>query len=179
MPATVVEQPLGISCVFSAGTTARFCLDRLPCPRLVRDLLSGLVELVHPHGRVDAAGSVNQYVQAVRGMARTLSAGGFSGGAGQLRRAGLGEYWMGTSGPREACTRRMLAGYAAAGGQLAAGVAELVAGRAYNQQPFRRVLPPYSETEWGRLGAACRRIVDEGYAGHRQALAAAEGGVHP
>ena len=32
MPATLVEDPLGVSCVFSDGTTAVFCVDGLPNP---------------------------------------------------------------------------------------------------------------------------------------------------
>jgi hypothetical protein len=42
MPATVTENPLGIECVFSDGSTARFDLDGLPCPELARDLVVGL-----------------------------------------------------------------------------------------------------------------------------------------
>ena len=56
MPATVTADPPGIGCVFSDGSTARFALDGLPCPGLVADLLTGLAELIHPHGSVDAAG---------------------------------------------------------------------------------------------------------------------------
>lgn len=32
MPATVIEDPLAIDCVFSDGTTARFDLDGVPNP---------------------------------------------------------------------------------------------------------------------------------------------------
>ncbi|MHA6780688.1 hypothetical protein ACVGOW_06780 [Pseudonocardia saturnea] len=93
MPAAVTDDPLGIACVFSDGSTARFDLDDLACPELARDLLVGLVELIHPHGTVDAAGSVNHYVQSIRGIVRQLAAGGFTGGAAGLRRAQLAEYW--------------------------------------------------------------------------------------
>ena len=41
MPATLLEDPLGIECVFSDGSAARFELDGLPCPELARDLLGG------------------------------------------------------------------------------------------------------------------------------------------
>jgi hypothetical protein len=58
MPACLAEEPLGIACVFSDGSRAEFGLDGLPAPRLAQDLLVGLVELVHPHGSVDAAGTV-------------------------------------------------------------------------------------------------------------------------
>ena len=32
MPTTLIDEPLGITCVFSDGSTARFGLDGLPCP---------------------------------------------------------------------------------------------------------------------------------------------------
>jgi hypothetical protein len=179
MPATVTADPPGIGCVFSDGSTARFALDGLPCPGLVADLLTGLAELIHPHGMVDAAGSVNHYVQSIRDMTRTLGGRGFTGGAEDLRRARLGEYWMAATGPREACTRRMLAGFQAAGGQLDALVADLVAGRAYNQQRNHRQLPPYREGEWARLTAACCGIVEESFAAHQRGLAEAARGRHP
>lgn len=179
MPATVTEDPLGIACVFSDGSRAEFCLDGLPCPDLVRDLLLGLVELIHPHGSVDAAGSVNHFVLAIRNMARTLADRRFVGGARQLRRAHVAEYWMGTTVSREACTRRMLSAFDLVTGGLEAKVSELAAGRAYNPQLFRRPLPPYREAEWARLTDTCRRIVDEAFAGHKEALADAARGRHP
>jgi hypothetical protein len=68
MPAVLVEVPLGVTCVFSDGRRAEFCLDGLPEPRLARDLLIGLIELIHPHGSVDAPGSVMHFVSAARSM---------------------------------------------------------------------------------------------------------------
>lgn len=179
MPATIIEEPLGIACVFSDGTTARFSLDGLPCPGLARDLLVGLVELIHPHGAMDAAGSVNHYALAVREMTRKLAGLGFTGRAGDLRRLQLVEYWMAASGPRESNTRRMLQAFHGVTGELKTDVAELADGRAYNPQPFRRPLPPYQESEWDRLIRTCRTIADEEFAAHQQALAAAAGGQHP
>jgi hypothetical protein len=102
MPATLLQDPPGIWCVFSDATTAQFGLDGLPCPELVGDLLTGLAELIHPHGTVDAAGSVGHYVQSIRDMARKLAGRGFTGRAADLRRAQLAEYWMAATGPREA-----------------------------------------------------------------------------
>jgi hypothetical protein len=179
MPATVTEDPLGISCVFSDGSRAEFFFEASPNPRLARDLLAGLVELIHPHGTVDAAGTVQAYVLALRNMVTTLAGWGFTGGAGDLTRGRLAEYWMGTTSSREACTRRMLEAFGTATGGLADGVREFVAGRYYNQQPNRRPLPPYREGEWARLGDTCRRVVDEAFAVHKSALAAAARGQHP
>jgi len=68
MPTTVVDEPLGIACVFSDGRRAEFDLDGLPNPRLARDLAGALVELVHPHGSADSAGTVAGYLRALRKM---------------------------------------------------------------------------------------------------------------
>jgi hypothetical protein len=179
MPATLTEDPPGIACVFSDGSTARFELDGLPCPELARDLLAGLAELIRPHGTVDAAGSMGHYVQSVRDMTRKLAARGFTGGVADLRRAQMAEYWMAASGPKEACTRRMLHGFQVAGGRLDAKLAELAAGRAYNPQRNHHQLPPYPEADWELLTRTCRRITDESFAVHKRALAAARRGRHP
>jgi hypothetical protein len=179
MPAEITQDPLGIECVFSDGTSARFDLGGLPCPALARDLLAGLAELIHPHGTVDSAASVGHYAQFIRHMTRHLAASGFAGGAADLRRAQVARYWLAASGPREACTRRMLQGFQAAGGVLDAGLAELAAGRAYNPQRSHRQLPPYSETEWERLASTCQAVTGESFAAHKRALAAAGRGQHP
>ena len=179
MPATLTGDLLGIECVFSDGSAARFELDGLPCPELARDLLTGLAELIHPHGTVDSAGSAGHYVQSVRHMTRKLAALGFTGGAADLRRPRAAEYWMAAPGPKEACTRRMLLGFHVAGGRLDVKLAELAACRAFNPQPNHHQLPPYPEDEWERLTRACHGIADESFAAHKRALAAACGGRHP
>jgi hypothetical protein len=179
MPATVQADPLGIRCVFSDGSTAQYDMDGLPCPGLAADLLAGLAEMVHPHGSIDSAGTANQYVQAFRQMARRLSAAGFTGRAADLRRLHLTEYWLGTSGPQEACTRRALAAFARNGGAVDPGVAELAAGRNFNPLTFRRPLPPYREAEWERLATACAEAAGSAFAAHKEALAAAARGAHP
>jgi hypothetical protein len=176
MPATVTDSPLGIACVFSDGSAATFSLDGLPCPALARDLLDGLADLIHPHGTVDTAGSVTHYVQSARDMTRKLAARGFTGGAADLRRPVAAEYWLAATGPREACTRRMLQAIA---GRLDPLVAELATGRAYNPQRNHHPLPPYPEEDWDRLASTCRTIADGSFAAHRQALEAAAGGQHP
>ena len=179
MPATVETDPPGIWCMFSDGSTASFSLDGLPCPGLAEDLLTGLAGLIHPHGSVDAEGTVSAYILAFREMTRRLSASGFTGRAADLRRTDLTEYWMGTTGSRESCTRRALESLARDGGILNPPVAELVAGRNFNQIPFRRPLPPYREAEWERLAAACEKIAGTAFTAHKEALAAASRGTHP
>jgi len=56
MPAEVLDEPLGISCVFSNGSRSQVTLGDTVNARLARDLLTGLAELIYPHGTVDAAG---------------------------------------------------------------------------------------------------------------------------
>ncbi len=98
MPATVIETPLGISCVFSDGRTAEFHLDGLPCRELVRDLLFGLVELIHPQGSIDSADSVDNALPAIRQLAGHLADHGFTHGAAELRRGQLIELLDGDPG---------------------------------------------------------------------------------
>jgi hypothetical protein len=179
MPTMVVDEPLGVVCVFSNGSRAEFAFDDLPNPRLARDLAFGLVELIHPHGSVDAAGSVGHYVRSLSRMVRTLAQQGFSGGLGDLRRGQLAQFWMAGPTPLEAMTRSLVEGFARTGGTLGEGVLELAAGRHFNIQPNRLALAPYPESEWARLSEVCRRIVDESYAAHRTALASIAGARHP
>ena len=179
MPAEVLDEPLGISCVFSDGSRSQVTLGDSANARLARDLLTGLAELIHPHGTVDAAGSVRHYARALAGMVAALAERGFTGGAADLRRAQLAEYWMGTTGAREACTRRMLLGLAAAGGVLDERVRELAEGRACNLQPFRRPLPPYPEIAWTRLTQASQAAVTAACRAHRDALGGAGRGQDP
>ncbi|GAA4340674.1 hypothetical protein GCM10023086_76330 [Streptomyces venetus] len=80
MPTMLIDQPLGITCVFSDGSRAAFSLDGLPNPLLARQLATGLVDLIHPHGTADSAGTVNHYAQAIRGMVRTLAGTGWANG---------------------------------------------------------------------------------------------------
>jgi hypothetical protein len=179
MPTMVTDDPLGLSCVFSDGSRADFDLTGLPNPGLARDLAVGLVELIHPHGSVDAERTVAAYLLALRRMVEQFAGQGFIGDAGELRRGQLAEFWM--AGPTwlEALTRSLVEGYARSGGRLCDGVLELAAGRHFNIQPFRRPLPPYPETEWQQLTDLCRTLVDDSYAAHRRALTAVRLGGHP
>lgn len=179
MPTMLVEEPLGITCVFSDGQRAQHVLDDLPNPRLARDLAAGLVNLIHPHGSTDSPATLTFYIQALKSMVESLAKAGFTGGASDLRRGQMAEFWMGCTATREALTRSMLEGFAEAGGTLREGVLELATGRHFNIQPYRRPLPPYAEAEWAGLTAVCRMLVDDSYAAHRQALAAATGARHP
>jgi hypothetical protein len=175
----VTGDPLGLTCVFSDGRRAEFDLSDLPNPGLTRDLATGLVELIHPHGSADSGSTVDGYVAALRAMVRALAEQSFHGGAGDLRRGQLAQFWMAGPTRLEALTRALVEGYARSGGALHAGVLELAAGRHFNIQPNRQPLPPYPEVEWQRLTEVCRQLVDDSYAAHRRALEAVRQGHHP
>ena len=179
MPAVVVEEPPGIVCTFSDGRQAAFTLAASLRTQLARDLLAGLAGMVHPHGTVDSAKTVDHHMTALRDMTRTLAAAGFTGGAAGLSRARLVEYWMGATYAREAATRQMLASVDVATGCLQPKVRELLAGRAYNQPQPTTPLPPYSDGEWSRLIATCRRLTGAAFTAHAAALAAAARGADP
>lgn len=179
MPTAVLDNPLGLSCVFSDGSRAEFDFAGLPNPRLALDLTVGLVELIHPHGSADSAGTVDVYAVALRAMVRALAEQGFTGGVAELRRGQLAQFWMAGPTRLEALTRALVEGYARSGGVLGDGVLELAAGRHFNIQPNRQPLPPYPEVEWQRLTDLCRQQVDDAYAAHRRALEAIRHGRHP
>jgi hypothetical protein len=180
MPATLIEDPLGIACTFSDGRTLALTLeghDR--CRRLARDLLVGLVNLVHPHGRVDSPGTVWHYWVATRHMLSWMAERGFAGGAATLSRARLAEYWLAAARHHESGTRAMLARVDDLAGLLKPDVRELVDGRRFTANPKRTPLSPYSESEWQRLVETCRSVVRDAFARHRKALAAAAAGHDP
>jgi hypothetical protein len=179
MPAVVVGEPLGIVCTFSDGRQAAFTLAAPLRTPLARDLLAGLAGMVHPHGAVDSAKTVDHHMTALRDMTRVLAAAGFTSGAAGLSRARLVEYWMGASYARETATRQMLASVDAATGCLQPRARELLAGRAYNQPRPTTPLPPYSDGEWSRLISTCRQLTGAAFTAHTTALAAAARGADP
>ena len=179
MPALLLTGPPGIACEFSDGRQGRWLIGDAGDPALIGDLLTGLAELVHPHGTVDAAGTVTSYLIGLRDIAAFMAARGVAGGAAALTRAVLAEYWMQAGMMREATTRRMLAGFDTAAGTLRPPVRALVAGRRFASRPAANPLTPYDEQEWQHLQQACRRIADTAFAGHRNAAAAAGRGGDP
>ncbi len=179
MPAELLTDPLGIACEFGDGRSGRWLFDGAGDPALVADLLAGLAEKIHPHGKVNAPGTVESYLIGLRDIAVFMAARGVRGGAGALTRAVLAEYWMQAGGMRESTTRTMLAGYDDTTGALDAGVRALVDGRHFSPRPSSDPLMPYDQRQWEHLQDTCRRIVDNAFAVHRRALAAAECGRDP
>lgn len=77
----LIDEPLGISCVFSDGGRAPFALEGLPNLLLARDLATGLVDLIHPHGTADSADGA-----APAPVCRLMSEQGYTSGR-QLARS--------------------------------------------------------------------------------------------
>ncbi len=179
MPAELVEEPLGVACIFPNGTSTRRFVGAQACPLLARDLVTGLAALVHPHGRIGSRSSVDRAMIAIRRLVVMLNAQGFSGGASQLSRAQLVEFFMGASHADERAVRAMLRSWDTGTGGLSSKVRDLVDGRPFNVKPPSRPLVPYTEHEWSRLIATCRTVIDTAFAVHRAALAAARRGDDP
>ena len=179
MPATLVTDPLGLSCVFSNGQRWSFAVRSTLNPRLTADLLTGLAALLHPHGRIDSQATVRFYAAYAAVMVDRLAEQGFTGTAADLTRARLAGFWM-AAGPRaEPPTRAMLTALDAQTGVLHPDVRELATGRRFNPMRQPTPLPPYSEGEWARLRATCRRLLTDAYTIHRRVRAAAARGADP
>ncbi|WP_438293139.1 hypothetical protein [Streptomyces sp. HUAS TT7] len=182
MPASVIDSPLGIECVFSDGSASRRFVGSELNPQLVRTLLTGLSDLVHPHGDLDKNNTISLYLTALRYLVRALDAEGFHGDAGELTRARLAAYWMsGIRSMHEQAQRQMLRSADDQLGILAPEVRALVDGRNFNQRRREGLTPlqPYSEGEWQRMTETSRRIVKQSYAEHKKALALAGQGQDP
>jgi hypothetical protein len=113
MPAEILENPLRLACTFSRGTEQTFRVDDTHNPVLTRELLTGLVNLVHPHGRIDSWSSTGNYLRSLTWLVKAMAERGYHGGAGGLTRARLTEAWWTeawwTAGHlHESHTRRML-----------------------------------------------------------------------
>ncbi|WP_223838831.1 hypothetical protein [Saccharopolyspora pogona] len=182
MPATVIEDALGIAFVSTTRRSSETVeIGETGNPVLVREMLTGLVELVHPHGRIDEIKTFKQYVTSIRRFVAELSDSGHTGGAANLTRPLLAEYWMAAGNAREYKTRRILAARDDELGVLAPDVRAPVDGRHFNPQRRRDKRPtvPYSEREWQQLQQVCRESIRRPFGAHRAALAAAERGRDP
>ncbi|WP_338484602.1 hypothetical protein VM636_13835 [Streptomyces sp. SCSIO 75703] len=191
MPATVIDEPPGITAIFSDGTGCtrwvnsevhgeRFSTKN---PGLARELLHGLADLVHPHGDVDQENTLAGYLGGVRTLTNGLAELGFTGGAAELTRSQLAEHWI--SGKHrpvdEGRARAMLRRLDDLHGVLRPDVRELVDGRRFVSKRRRdqKFIQPYSEAEWSGLSQVCRTVVKESYAAHQLAVKTAQSGQDP
>lgn len=172
MPATVMEEPLGLECVFLDGSRAQCLLREDVLPVLARQLLRALADLVVPHGGLGTAGTVKGRLSGIHHLLRGLHQLGFTGDASALTRTVLAEYWMGQDNRHEAHDRRLLRRLDDLEGVLAPDVRRMVDGRTFHPRlnRNRRPLPAYSEREWKALTEAAERSVAQAWSAHRQAL---------
>ncbi|MFI5822815.1 hypothetical protein ACIA8I_27525 [Streptomyces rishiriensis] len=181
MAVRLMEEPARLVCWFTRGTTATVELPVQENPQLVRDMASGLIQLIHPHGRVDAETTVREFVRATRLFAAEMAKRGHFGGAAELTRPTLVEQLWVTGAAHESMIRRMLAAFDQDTQALRPEVRELVGGRAFNQKRRRDSKPmlPYDETVWSRLQETCRAEIGEACSQFRQARSAAAKGRDP
>lgn len=179
MPAETFADPLRVVFVFSDATRHTLRLHRLPCQRLVADLSRGLAALAHPHGTVNTVQTAAHYRVALGRLARFLDGVGFRGGAADLTRARLVEFWLGTNHRHESATRRMLRAWDTDTGALRLEVRDYLDGQLLRPQARRTPLAPYSDTEWDRLLACCQQVIEAARAARREAVAVAQTGQDP
>lgn len=174
MPAEVINNPLAVSCVFSDARRFTLRLSQLPCRRLVADLANGIAAMVHPHGELDSRSTVVHYRTGLGLLAKSLDEAGFTGGAADLTRTQMIEFWM-SAGPRwESKTRSLLRSWDERTDGLHPDLRAYLAGPALHQKAREQAFAPYSEGEWTRLRTACQSTVDAAFAEHRAALAASD-----
>ncbi|WP_331447544.1 hypothetical protein [Streptomyces xanthochromogenes] len=179
MPAEILENPLRLFCTFTRGTTSTLSVDDSVNPVLVRELLTGLVYLMHPHGQGDSHRTAEKYKGTIDWFVGELERRGHRGGVAELTRTGLAALWWEAGNRRESESRRMLAALDAETSVLAPDVRELVRGRLYNRHPNSEPLPPYDEVAWAGLTRAARTIAKESWAAFREARATAQAGSDP
>jgi hypothetical protein len=181
MPARVLADRLAVECVLSDGSRFTTDLSGLPCPRLAADLAVGLAGLVHPAGPLNTKTTIRGYRCAVGQLARFLHGAGFVGGADELSRARLVEFWLATRPHWESMTRAVLRSLDAQTGVLRQEVREHLTGRALqhvrdrDRQPFQ----PYSDSEWTRLLECCLTVTRTARSQQEAATAAGQAAQDP
>ncbi|MCX4591709.1 hypothetical protein OG819_18800 [Streptomyces sp. NBC_01549] len=179
MPATVMHEPLAVRFFLADGSEWTARLAGLPNQQLAEDLAQGLAANAHPHGEIKAKRTASTYAVAVRQMVKKLSEAGFTGPASELTRAVLMRYWMASSHGRERDTRRLLKGYDAVTGGLRPEVRAYLEGGQVQARPRYRPNQAYTDSEWERLEATFRGVVDDSWKRHKRILALAKTGTDP
>ncbi|MBB4889858.1 hypothetical protein [Streptomyces netropsis] len=154
-------------------------MPEVGCRGLAADLMTGMVNLIHPHGRLASRSIIDKYLIAARHLLLFLDARGFTGGAADLSRTHLVEFWMASQRITELHTKALLKAWDEDRGRLPGPVRAMAEGRTFNQPEQRGNYAPYSEAEWDRLITLCRRRVRAAFAAHAAARAAACRGSSP
>ncbi|MFE3257040.1 hypothetical protein [Nocardia sp. NPDC059229] len=180
MPATVLHDPLAVRFVFPDSSTWTSTFDGLPNPVLAQDLAIGLAANAHPHGGIGARNTAKVYAVNLRKMARWMSSAGFHGGAADLTRPLLMQFWMANPPAAEMLTRLMLRGYDTETDGLRPDVRSYLVGAKVNSSGSRsRPYRAYTDGEWARLEQTLQSFLARQRTNHRQALAAAAQGSDP
>jgi hypothetical protein len=179
MPAEVIADPVPCLAYVVRDGSRKAWVEGGRCPRLALDLLAGAANLVHPHGRLDSRGSVTNVLIGIRRLVNFASERGFSGGAQELRRPLLVEFWMGSSSADERLTKAALRALDQETGMLDPKVRALIHGRSFNPTRHGDNIPPYSEAEWSRIIGTCERHVRGELAAHRAVVQQGRAGRDP
>lgn len=181
MPAHVIDEPLGISCVFSDGSAKVVSLGERSHMPLARQLLAAIAGLVHPHGQLDSGRTIEAYLTAMRVVLQILEGLGFSGGAEDLTKAQIAQLLMQVNHKTEGPARIVLRHLDDSRNVLKPVARELLDGKMYNPnlRINRKSLPPYTESEWSRLMETCRSLVDGSFERYRHSRRLADSGGDP
>ncbi|MFE5200539.1 hypothetical protein ACFQ93_43830 [Streptomyces sp. NPDC056601] len=181
MPATVIEEPLGVAAVFPDGSWADCLLRDGSLPVFARQLMRALADLVHPHGPLKRATTVREYQGALRHFLPILVAAGFEADAARLTRPRLAQALMALPAAKhEHHVRAVLRRLDDLDHVFADDVRLYVDGQVFKSRRSRdRVpLPAYTETEWKRLAEVCEEAVADSYRLFRRSLTESQHGRH-
>ncbi|KOV73386.1 MULTISPECIES: hypothetical protein [unclassified Streptomyces] len=167
MVTRVEHAPLRIEFTFPNGTAWTGNLSATANEGLAEDLAYGLVQMVHPLGRITAAQSAMAYTSTIRRMVAELVAMGFHGRLSDLRTSHVLSYWMSVGGRRVFHTRRLLAG---CGDRVDAGIRVHLQGKAVKSPPRSKPLQPYTDGEWRQIEAGLRDYLQQVMARQREVL---------
>ncbi|OMI88453.1 hypothetical protein BSZ07_17395 [Streptomyces sp. M1013] len=179
MPASVIDEPLGVSCVFMDGRRAECYLNQHRLPRLAAQMMRALADLVKPHGDLDSPDTVRGYLVSIRFFLKDLDEHGFTGTAKDLSRPVLARALLALTGGRhESPIRILLRRLDDLDGVFPADVRRFVDGRNFHARPVedRNPLVPYSEREWANLISVCEGITSTAYTAFKAAMQEAEQG---
>ena len=182
MPAEMTTDPLGLDCLFTNGQRSRIAVPAgFRNETLATNLVTALIELIHPRGGVDAAGTVRHHMRSIAGMVSWFDDRGFTGGVKDLTRSQVAEFLMSRKTAVERNCRQLLTAFGNEIEPLSPGVMEFVTGKTFHPKRRRNEKPlaPYSEAEWGRLQHACLEVINDSYAENRRAATAAQRGQRP
>lgn len=167
MVTRVEHAPLRIEFTFPNGTAWTGNLSATANEKLAEDLAHGLVQMVHPLGRITALQSAVMYTSTIRRMVAELTAMGFHGSLADLRTSHVLSYWMSVGGRRVFHTRRLLTG---CGDRVDAGIRVYLEGKAVKSPPRTKPLKPYTDGEWRQIEAGLRDYLQQAITRQREVL---------